>query len=49
MKIEIGSKYEGPCWDRPALRQLPRHWVLEETKVSWGRWLLLWVWRVVRG
>lgn len=28
---EIGSKYEGPCYDRPALRKLPPGWVLEET------------------
>lgn len=31
-KVEIGSRYEGPCYDRPALRQMPRHWVLEEAR-----------------
>lgn len=49
MKVEIGSKYTGPCWDRPALRQMPRHWVLEETKKGWVETLALWVWRLIRG
>ena len=49
MKVEIGCKYQGPSWDRPALRQLPRHWVLEENKVSPVQWILLWIWRVLRG
>lgn len=31
-KIQIGSKYEGPAFDRPALRQLPPGWVLDEPK-----------------
>jgi len=35
----IGSKYTGPCFDRPALRQMLRHWVLEESKRDWApRW-----------
>lgn len=32
LKVVIGSKYNGPVLDRPCLRQLPRGWVLEETK-----------------
>lgn len=32
LKVVIGSKYSGPVLDRPCLRQLPRGWVLEETK-----------------
>jgi hypothetical protein len=32
LKVAIGSRYEGPAFDRPALRQMPRHWVLEESK-----------------
>lgn len=31
-RVEIGSKYDGPCFDKPCLRQLPRHWTLEESK-----------------
>jgi hypothetical protein len=31
-KVDIGSKYEGIPFDRPALRRLPRGWVLEETR-----------------
>jgi hypothetical protein len=27
--VQIGSRYEGPRLDRPALRQMPRHWKLE--------------------
>ena len=38
MKVIIGSKYEGPSWDRPALRQLPRYWVLEETRDRFVFW-----------
>ena len=49
MKIEIGSAYEDPTIDRPILRQLPRHWVLEETKVPVWKWVVLWILRVVRG
>lgn len=40
--VEIGSKYEGPCWDKPCLRQLPRYWQLEETRperVKWEKWM----------
>lgn len=32
IKVAIGSRYNGPVLDRPCLRQLPRGWVLEETK-----------------
>lgn len=28
-KVIIGSKYEGPSWDRPCLRQLPPGWTLD--------------------
>ena len=37
----IGSKYTGPSFDRPALRQMPRHWTLEETRTQskLARWL----------
>lgn len=28
-KVEIGSKYDGPCFDKPCLRRLPIGWVLE--------------------
>ena len=28
----IGSKYTGPAWDRPALRQMPPDWKLDEPK-----------------
>ena len=47
-KVEIGSKYNGPAWDRPCLRQLPRHWQLEEAKkppTDWGKagTVLLWL------
>lgn len=41
-RVEIGSKYEGPAWDRPCLRQMPRQWMLEETRpepVKWERWM----------
>ena len=38
-KVDIGSKYQGPDWDRPALRQLPREWVLEEVRETFRpRW-----------
>jgi hypothetical protein len=49
MKVEIGSKYEGPSWDRPCLRQMPREWTLEETRKTWWQVIALWVWRLVRG
>lgn len=29
---QIGVAYRGPRFDRPALRQRPRGWVLEESK-----------------
>ncbi len=28
-KVAIGSKYAGIPFDRPALRQMPRHWTLD--------------------
>lgn len=28
MKVAIGSKYQGVPFDRPCLRQMPRHWTL---------------------
>ena len=48
-KVEIGSKYDGPCFDKPCLRQMPRHWVLEEAelnrRLSWwqrtDRWVVI--------
>ena len=49
MKIEIGSKYEGPPLDRPCLRQLPRGWVLEESREPWWLWCLRFVVRLLRG
>lgn len=42
--VEIGSKYDGPVLDRPCLRQMPREWTLEETRVepiAWERWALV--------
>ena len=36
--VEIGSKYHGVQLDRPALRQLPRGWVLEETRTTPAFW-----------
>lgn len=30
---EIGSKYDGPCFDKPCIRQMPKHWVLEESRL----------------
>ena len=38
MKPIIGSKYHGPDFQRPSLRQLPRGWVLEETRANKYRW-----------
>ena len=41
-QVQIGSKYDGPCLDKPCLRQMPRHWTLEETRpqrVQWERWM----------
>ena len=46
-KVNIGSRYEGPALDRPALRQMPSHWVLEESRpvrrtvLSSGAWLAI--------
>ena len=31
-KVQIGSRYDGPCFDKPCLRQMPRHWQIEEAK-----------------
>jgi len=31
-RVQIGSRYEGQPWDRPALRRMPEGWVLEETR-----------------
>lgn len=36
-KIEIGSRYQGVPFDRPALRQMPREWIIEE-EPSWSKW-----------
>lgn len=50
-KIEIGSKYDGPCFDKPCLRQMPREWILEESRqeprdpAMWLKILLL-VWLI---
>lgn len=45
---QIGSRYYGADWSRPALRQLPRHWVLEETRDDMRRapWCKVrrWLW-----
>ena len=35
MKPIIGSKYTGPAFDRPALRQMPRDWKLE-VETEWS-------------
>ncbi len=47
----IGSKYFGPELDRPCLRQMPHHWVLEETRADyrpvWYRRVETWVLIVV--
>ena len=46
-KVNIGCRYDGPAFDRPALRQMPRHWVLEESRpvqrtwLSSGQWLAI--------
>ena len=38
-RVQIGSKYEGPPLDRPVLRQLPRHWILEDAREDYRpRW-----------
>ena len=34
----IGQNYAGPNFDRPALRRLPSHWVLEETRRAPAWW-----------
>lgn len=43
----IGSKYEGPSLDRPSLRQMPRHWILEEAREDyrpvWYRRVEIWI------
>lgn len=45
----IGSRYSGPDFDRPCLRQMPREWVLEidRPKQEPALWvkivLLLWL------
>lgn len=49
MKVQIGSKYTGPSFDRPCLRSLPRGWILEETKVPLWKWALMFVVRLMRG
>jgi hypothetical protein len=49
MKIypQIGSKYNGPPLDRPALRQLPHGWIVEDpdpdqtTFGGLGVWLVM--------
>lgn len=50
----IGSRYEGPRLDRPALRQLPSGWVIEEARKPIPAWWRFWanpdrliVWLVV--
>lgn len=37
-KIQIGSRYAGPAFDRPALRKLPAGWTLEEARRPTRRW-----------
>lgn len=49
IKVQIGCRYEGEPWDRPALRQMPRHWVLEETKVSPWRVLARYLLKIITG
>jgi hypothetical protein len=51
MTVIIGSKYDGPQYDKPCLRQLPREWRLEGVnyspprpwfkRVEWWAWILL--------
>ncbi|MCR4297534.1 MAG: hypothetical protein NUV75_02090 [Gallionella sp.] len=44
--VQIGSKYQGPCYDKPCLRQMPHHWVLEESRINyrpaWYRRVEVW-------
>lgn len=45
-KVQIGIAYTGARFDRPAVRQLPRDWVLEEAKpkrkgISPDAWVLI--------
>ena len=45
---QIGSRYDGPAFDRPSLRRLPAGWCLEETrhdrrKYAWFR-VRRWLW-----
>lgn len=32
LRVQIGSNYHGPAFDRPCLRAMPRDWQLEEAK-----------------
>lgn len=49
-KVVIGSKYDGPPYDRPALRRLPAGWVLSvETEEPPALVTLLWMAAVVGG
>lgn len=56
----IGEHYFGEHYDRPAIRQMPRHWVLEETRQKrkdlslWAKivltvWLVLALVQLVKG
>lgn len=36
---QIGSEYDGPCFDRPCLRQLPEHWQLDLPQPTFRDWL----------
>lgn len=53
-RVQIGSQYHGPAFDRPALRQMPAHWTLEESRPHQGdKWLaiiagLIWVLAIVQ-
>lgn len=45
-KVQIGSKYYGPDFDRPCLRAMPVSWRLEETQPAKHQGDK-WVWIVV--
>lgn len=55
-KIKIGSMYQGIPFDRPCIRQLPRHWTLETEKrtvLTPGFWVgavtvMAWVFAIVQ-
>lgn len=48
MKVLIGSRYTGPAFDRPCLRQMPREWSLateQRRALDWwtkgDRWIAI--------